>query len=122
MFEGRCAGCHPAPMFSTDQDEKTRRRFMKVGTPPQLDIRVDQQDVSFVHRTPPSLVGAWDGWPMLLSAAAGFKVSSEGPYLEAADHSALRAVLDRYSPRTHGDAMGLSPEQRADLEAYVQSL
>src|SRR5688500_7808492 len=29
LFEARCAGCHPAPMFSTDQDEKTRRRFMK---------------------------------------------------------------------------------------------
>lgn len=122
IFEGRCAGCHPAPLFSTDQDEKTRRRFMKVGTPSALEIRVAQQDTSFVHRTPPSLVGAWDAWPMLLSGSAGYRVSREGPFLEASDHSALRAVLERYAPRTHGDAMALSPEQRADLEAYVMSL
>ena len=122
IFQGRCAGCHPAPLFSTDQDESTRRRFMKVGTPMALAIRVDEQDTTFVHRTPPSLVGAWDNWPMLVAGSAGFSVSSEGPFLEATDHSALRAVLERYSPPSHGDAMALSPEQRADLEAYLMSL
>jgi hypothetical protein len=31
-------------------------------------------------------------------------------------------VLERYAPRTHGDAMSLSADQRADLEAFVMSL
>lgn len=122
IFEARCAGCHPPPLFSTDQDETTRRRFQKVGTPLAMDLRVSQQDTSFVVRTPPSLVGAWDVWPMLLTGAAGYRVSAEGPWLEVADRAPIRAVLERYSPRPHGDAMSLSEEERRDLEAYVLSL
>lgn len=122
LFEARCAGCHPAPLFATDQDERTRTRFLKVGTPLALEIRVDEQDTSFVHRTPPSLVGAWDVWPMLLTASAGFHVSKDGPWLEAKDRQPIRAVLERYSPGPHGDAMSLSDGQRRDLEAFVMSL
>lgn len=122
LFEARCAGCHPAPLFATDQDERTRLRFLKVGTPLAMDIRVNEQDTSFVIRTPPSLVGAWDVWPMLLTATAGYQVSKEGPWLEAKDRQPIRAVLERYSPGPHGDAMSLTDEQRRDLEAYVMSL
>ncbi len=121
IFEGRCAGCHPAPLYATDQDEKTRRRFMRLDTPQALPLRVEQQNTSFDRRTPPSLVGAWDVWPMLLSASAGFSVK-DGDHLEATDHDPVRAVLERYSGRSHGDAMSLSPEARADLEAFVLSL
>jgi hypothetical protein len=95
---------------------------MKVQTPTALEVRVEQQDLSFHHRTPPSLVGAWDNWPMLLSANAGFQVSKEGPWIEAVDHSALRAVLERYSPSSHGNAGALDDAKRADLEAFVMSL
>jgi hypothetical protein len=122
IFETRCAGCHPPPLFSTDQDEATRRRFLKPGTPAVLELRVEDQDTRFAPRTPPSLVGAWDVWPMFLSGAAGFRVSAEGPWLEAADRLPLRAVLERHAPREHGDASALAPEARADLEAYLMSL
>jgi hypothetical protein len=119
-FESRCAGCHPAPLFATDQDEKTRRRFMKMSTPAALELRKNMQDLSFAPRTPPSLVGAWDVWPMLLSASAGFSVVDD--HLEATDRKPIRAVLERYSDRSHGDAMSLNPQARADLEAFLESL
>lgn len=122
IFEARCAGCHPPPLYALDQDPATRTRFQKVGTPPALEIRVDQQDLSFQPRTPPSLVGAWDVWPMLLSATAGYRVARDGQWLEVGDRHPIRAVLERYSPSAHGDAMKLSPEARADLEAFVMSL
>jgi mono/diheme cytochrome c family protein len=122
LFEARCAACHPPPLFSTDQDEQTRRRFSKLGTQAVLPIRVPMQDTSFELRTPPSLVGARDVWPMLLSGAAGFAVSASGNYLEVRDHSPIRAVLERNSDPTHGDAQDLSPQERADLEAFVLSL
>ncbi|MGC4116129.1 MAG: hypothetical protein QM765_16425 [Myxococcales bacterium] len=95
---------------------------MTVETPPVLPLRAEQQDTSFAKRTPPSLVGAWDNWPMLLSGAAGFGVSKSGDFLELRDRSPIRAVLERYSPKGHGDAMELDPEARADLEAFVESL
>jgi len=122
IFEVRCASCHPPPLFSTDQDAPTRARFGKVGTPESLPLRAEQQDLSFDRRTPPSLVGAWDVWPMLLSGAAGFGVSPAGDALELRDRAPIRAVLERYSPKAHGDAMELDPEARADLEAFVNSL
>ena len=89
---------------------------------PTEHVRIDQQNLTFKHRTPPSLVAAWDMWPMLLSAAAGFAVSASGDYLEARDHDPLRAVLERYSGPEHGNAQALSDAQREDLIAYVKSL
>jgi hypothetical protein len=120
-FLARCASCHPAPLFSTDQDKPTRRQFMKVSTADVLDIRRDQQDLSFQHRTPPSLVGGWDNWPMLLSGAAGFDVK-DGNHVVLGDRSALRSVVDEHCDAGHGNVSQLPVEARDDLVAFLMSL
>jgi DNA-binding beta-propeller fold protein YncE len=119
-FLARCGSCHPAPLFSTDQDAATRRRFMKMQTPAVLPLRLEWQDVRFAVRTPPSLIGAFDIWPMLVSAAAGFSV--DGDALVASDHDALEAMFSRYLGAGHGQIEQLSQRDRADLRAFVQSL
>jgi hypothetical protein len=119
-FLARCGSCHPAPLFSTDQDESTRRRFHKLSTPAFLPLRPELQDLRLVGRTPPSLIGAFDVWPMLVSAAAGFTV--EGDHLVASDHDALAAVFARALGDGHGAIEGLSPNDLADLRAFVRSL
>lgn len=123
LFEARCATCHPAPLFSTDQDQATRIRFIKdIDTPQTLPIRENQQNLTFTARTAPSLVSAFDVWPMLLSGAAGFGVNDAKDTLEVKDHSAIRAVVDRYSGRGHGNASGLPEDKRDDLVAFLLSL
>ena len=95
-----------------------------VALPIAVRRRNSATSVSKMTGLPPSLVGAWDVWPMLLSASAGFSVVGTGAdaHLEATDRQPIRAVLERYSDRTHGDAQTLSPDARADLEAFVMSL
>ncbi len=65
-------------VVTTDQDAKTRGRFLEVGTPNALPLRLEPQDM-VPGFAPLSLVGAWDIWPMLGSGMAGFR------YVKATD-------------------------------------
>jgi DNA-binding beta-propeller fold protein YncE len=121
-FMAHCAGCHPPPLFSTGQDEATRHTFLRLPTPAVLAIRPELQDTRFTERTPPSLVGAWDVWPMFLSGSAGFGVGAGGQSLEAVDRLPIRAVVDRYAGDGHGSASALPQQARDDLVAFVLSL
>ncbi|MBK7860962.1 MAG: hypothetical protein IPJ65_20630 [Archangiaceae bacterium] len=49
LFEGKaeCSGCHPAPQFTTDQDNETRGKFLDVGTPHLMGLREELQDPLF---------------------------------------------------------------------------
>ena len=48
--------CHPPPLFTTDQDARTRGRYLDVGTPPALPLRLEQQELGPGGFAPPSLV------------------------------------------------------------------
>ncbi len=120
LFEGRggCIACHPAPLFTTDQDAATRGRYLEVGTPNALPLRLEQQDL-VPGFAPPSLVGAWDIWPMLSSGAAGFEVREDR--LVVGTRFALRAVVELSGP-AHGDMRALAPEEQDDLLAWLLTL
>ncbi|WP_414115088.1 MtsA protein [Corallococcus macrosporus] len=120
LFEGKgaCVTCHPAPLYTLDQDLETRGRYLDVGTPVALPLRLEQQDLAPGAATP-SLVGAWDVWPLLTSATAGYGVR-EGR-LVVASRFALRALLESSGPR-HGHASALTPEERDDLLAFLLTL
>jgi hypothetical protein len=120
-FAARCQSCHPPPVFSLDQDPVTRGQYLKVGTPGALPLREAQQEILDTGFGPPSLVGAWDVFPMLGSGAAGLEVATDGS-VKLKNRSALQEVLEHYSGPLHGDAMALSPSARNDLWAYVMSL
>ncbi|WP_375771152.1 MtsA protein [Archangium gephyra] len=121
IFEGKggCTGCHPAPLFTLDQDPRTRGRYLEVGTPNALPLRLEQQDL-VPGAAPPSLVGAWDIWPMLSSGAAGFEVR-EGNRLAVGTRFPLRAVVDMSGP-AHGNMKALSPGEQDDLLAWLLTL
>jgi hypothetical protein len=120
LFEGRggCASCHPAPLYTLDQSPETRGRYLNVGTPMALPLRTQQQDL-VPGAAPPSLMGAWDIWPMLTSGAAGYEV--KGDRLVVGTRFALRAVLETAGPE-HGNAQALTPQERDDLLAFLLTL
>jgi len=120
LFEGKgaCVTCHPAPLYTLDQDAATRGRYLDVGTPVALPLRLAQQDLVPGAATP-SLVGTWDVWPLLTSAAAGYAV--DGDRLVVATRVPLRAVLEDSGPE-HGGASALTPEERDDLLAFLLTL
>jgi hypothetical protein len=123
LFEGKalCAQCHPAPLFTTDQDPATRGRYTKVGTPVALPSRPELQDLFDNGFAPPSLLGSWDVFPMLTSGAAGFSVRPDGS-VGVATRFPLRAVLEMYGKPPHGNASALTADERNDLLAYLLSL
>jgi cytochrome c peroxidase len=121
LFLKGCAGCHPAPLFTTDQDAPTRGRFLDVGTPHALPLREAMQDTTFKGFAPPSLLGAWDVFPMLTTGSAGLEVREDGT-LHARDRFPLRAVLERYSGPSHGNAESLTQQERDDLLAWLLTL
>lgn len=120
LFEGKggCVACHPAPLYTTDQDPETRGRYLDVGTPNALPLRLEQQDL-VPGMAPPALVGAWDIWPMLSSGAAGFEV--RGDRLAVGTRFPLRAVIDSAGPK-HGNAQALTPQEKDDLLAFLLTL
>ncbi|WP_328707046.1 MtsA protein [Citreicoccus inhibens] len=120
LFEGKggCVACHPAPLYTLDESPETRGQYLDVGTPVALPLRLEMQDL-VAGAAPPSLVGAWDIWPMLTSGAAGYAV--EGDHLTVGSRFALRAVLDMSGPR-HGNASALTPEERDDLLGFLLTL
>ncbi|MCA3011697.1 MAG: MtsA protein [Myxococcaceae bacterium] len=122
LFEGKaaCGGCHPAPLYTTDQDEATRGRFLDVGTPRAVPLREDQQNTRFEGFGTPALAGAWDVFPMLTTGLAGLEVRADGS-LGVATRFPLRAAVERWAPG-HGRADLLLPEERDDLLAFVLSL
>lgn len=122
LFEGKagCAECHPAPHFTTDQDPATRGRYLDVGTPRVLPLRAALQDATFHGFAPPSLLGAWDVFPMLTTGLAGLEVRPDES-VGVATRFPLRVAVERWAP-THGRAEQLSEAERNDLLAYVMSL
>ncbi|SDD30588.1 hypothetical protein SAMN04488504_101342 [Myxococcus virescens] len=120
LFEGKgaCATCHPAPLYTLDQDLATRGRYLEVGTPVALPLRLEQQDLVPGAATP-SLVGAWDVWPLLTSATMGYGVKDNRLVVET--RFALRALLETSGPQ-HGHASALTPEERDDLLAFLLTL
>ncbi len=122
LFEGRadCARCHPAPLYTLDQEPATRGRFLDVGTPRALPLREALQDTRFTGFGTPSLLGAWDVFPMLTTGLAGLEVKADET-LGVATRFPLRPAVERWAP-THGRADLLSERERDDLLAFVLSL
>ncbi|TSC33724.1 MtsA protein [Corallococcus sp. Z5C101001] len=120
LFEGQagCAACHPAPLFTLDQDPSTRGRYLDVGTPIALPLRLAQQHL-VPGAAPPSLVGTWDVWPLLTSATAGYAVREDR--LVVGSRFPLRTLLETPGLQ-HGAAQALTPEERDDLLAYLLTL
>ncbi|MBL8953335.1 MAG: MtsA protein [Myxococcaceae bacterium] len=121
LFEGKaqCAGCHPAPQFTTDQDAETRGRYLDVGTPHLTPLREELQNPTFKGFAPPALVGAWDIFPMLTTGLAGLRV--DGERLVVDTRFPLRKAVRAWAPQ-HGRADLLTDEELDDLLGYVQSL
>lgn len=122
LFEGKaaCAGCHPSPQFTTDQDLATRDRFIDVGTPRVMPLRTELQNGRFEGFGTPALVGSWDVFPMLTTGLAGLSVAADGRVV-VTDRFPLRAAVEQYAPK-HGRADLLTAEERNDLLAWVLSL
>lgn len=122
LFEGKagCAGCHPAPQFTTDQDPATRGRFIDVGTPRFMPLREEQQNTRFEGFGTPALVGSWDVFPMLTTGLAGLGVKSDGS-VRVETRFPLRVAVEQWAPK-HGRADLLSEAERDDLLSYVMSL
>jgi hypothetical protein len=110
--------CHPAPLYTLDQDPATRGKYLQVGTPIALPLRTDQQEL-VPGAAPPALIEAWDVWPMLTSGAAGYEV--KGDRLVVGTRFPLRAVIENSGPQ-HGNAQALTPEERDDLLAFLLTL
>ncbi len=122
LFEGKaaCAGCHPAPQFTTDQSPATRGRFIDVGTPKFMPLREAQQNTRFEGFGTPSLVGSWDVFPMLTTGLAGLSVKGDGS-VRVETRFPLRTAIETWAPK-HGRADLLTEAERDDLLAYVMSL
>ena len=122
LFEGKagCAGCHPAPQFTTDQDPATRGRFIDVGTPHVMPLREELQNAHFEGFGTPALVGSWDVFPMLTTGLAGLGVKSDGS-VRVETRFPLRVAVEGFAPK-HGRADLLTDAERDDLLAYVMSL
>ena len=122
LFEGKaaCAGCHPAPQYTTDQDPATRGRFIDVGTPRFMPLREGLQNTLFKGFGTPALVGSWDVFPMLTTGLAGLEVRADGS-VGVATRFPLRVAVERWAP-THGRADLLTPQERDDLLAFIVSL
>ena len=115
-----CAECHPAPLFTLDQDPLTRGRFLDVGTPRLFPLRPEMQELRDVGVGTPALVGAWDVFPMLTTGSAGFGV--EAGQLVITTRFPLRDVLEKFGGPKHGHTEGLSAQDRDDLLAYLMTL
>jgi len=122
LFEGKadCVRCHPPPLFTTDQDLSTRGHFADMGTPRLFPLRPGDQENFFRGVGVPSLMGAWDVFPMLTTGLAGFR--EENGRAVPSDRVPLRAMIDRYCAPPHGNAASLDVRERADLLAYLLTL
>ena len=113
--------CHPAPEFTVDQDPKHRGENHDVGTPMTQPLRPELQEALRMPLGVPSLVGAWDTFPLLASGAGGLDVAEDGT-LEPRHPFALRRVLEFPGSAPHGNVAALSEKDRNDLLAYLLTL
>ncbi|HUM12303.1 MAG TPA: MtsA protein [Myxococcaceae bacterium] len=122
LFDGKadCARCHPPPLFTTDQELSTRGHFIDVGTPRAFPLRTGDQETVFRGVGVPSLLGAWDVFPMLSTGLAGF--GEDGGRAVVSDRVPLRAMIERYCAPPHGNAAALGAQEKADLLAYLLTL
>ncbi|PZR11901.1 MAG: MtsA protein [Archangium gephyra] len=122
LFEGKaqCSTCHPSPLFTLDQSDATRGRFIDVGTPHFMPLREAQQNTVFQGFGTPSLIGSWDVFPMLTTGLAGLSVQPDGA-VRVDTRFPLRTAVEKWAP-AHGRADLLTPQERDDLLAYVLSL
>ncbi len=97
----------------------TRGHYVKVGTPSHFPLRAFWQDDTPDAFPPPSLVGAWDIFPMLSSGTAG--LGTDAGKLTVTTRFPLRAVLEA-AANLHGTTTALSPEDKNDLLAYLELL
>ena len=114
--KGRCAQCHPAPQYSTDQDPATRGRVYDVGTPPTLPRGAGRGE-DHAKLPAPSLIGLWERWPLLRSGLGGVDVDEDG--VRPAHPFALRRVFDLDVEGRHGGWAQLSEVERRDLMAFL---
>ncbi|MFN0063859.1 MAG: MtsA protein [Myxococcaceae bacterium] len=127
IFEGpgECVSCHPAPHFTLDQSPETRGRYLEVGTPKFLPIRPEQQDPLPPRSRGyaiPSLIGAWDTWPMFGTGSAGFGVR-DGRTLEVKTRTPIaEAISIHAATASPGVSAHLSSDDWDHLVAYVLSL
>jgi hypothetical protein len=130
LFEGKagCAGaiCHPPPHFTADQNARTRGKLEHVGTPTQLALRPEFQDMQDLGQPPQALIGGWDQFPLLGSGAAGLSIAPDGTLIPSAPF-ALRRVLEMAAESEkkgvpHGHTADLSPKEVDDLLAYLMTL
>jgi hypothetical protein len=119
-FSQRCASCHPPPLLTTDQEQRTRGRTTDVGTPHLSPLRPELQDSFYQGFPAPSLLGAWKVFPMLSTGAGGLSARDDG--LAVTSRCALCEVLEHYSGPEHGNAEALSREARDNLLGYLLSL
>jgi len=122
LFEGKagCAGCHPAPYFTLDQDVHTRGQYLDVTTPHVFPLRPELQDGTYVGMPAPALIGAWDIFPMLSTGAAGLRADAVGK-LHVSNRFVLREVLENYN-HSPAPRVELTPSERDDLLAYLLTL
>lgn len=122
LFEGKggCIGCHPAPLFTMDQDPETRGKFIDVGTPHLMPLREQQQSPVFKGFGTPSLIGSWDVFPMLTTGLAGLEVKPNGA-VRVETRFPARVAVTKWAPQ-HGRADLLTPQEVDDLLAWVTSL
>ena len=118
LFFGRagCAGCHPAPVFTTDQDPATRGTYDDVGTPLYFPLREREQDLGAGVYSPPSLLGLWDVFPLYNTGTAGLRADRDRAVV--ANRFPLRDIVTH----PHGRVPPLPPSDRNDLLAYLLSL
>ncbi len=122
LFEGKagCAGCHPAPYFTLDENVRTRGQYLDVTTPHLFPLRPELQDATYVGMPTPALIGAWDVFPMLSTGAAGLKASADGK-LHVSNRFVLRDVVENYS-HSPAPRVELTASERDDLLAYLMTL
>ncbi len=116
--KAQCAHCHPPPLFTTDQDLATRGRYQEVGPPEALPLRLAMQQLVKKGAAPPSLLGAWDVFPMLTSGAAGLEVAPDDT-LKVGTRFPLRKAVELHRP---AEGVQLSEQEQDDLLAYLMSL
>jgi hypothetical protein len=118
LFEGKAgcatAACHPPPHYTSDQDAKTRGTPQDAGTPVALPLRPHLQEAPPGPRAVPSLIGAWDEFPLLASGAAGLEVAADGT-VEPRHPFALRRALE-----LHGVQLGA--QEMNDVLAFLLTL
>lgn len=118
--KARCQGCHPGPLFTTDQSPTTRGRYLAVGMPAHFPLRPQFQDGVKPEAPAQSLNGLWDLFPLTTTGVAGF--SAKDDKLVVGSRFPLRALLERRGDIPHGNLAVLSPGELNDLLAFLLTL